>query len=548
MDTTLRLATATIIALIVGGASTYAWQELARRASEQFAQQAEAVSYAARSELARDLQVQAHALHDVARYWNTYGHLGADQWNDDAQVEINHFEGIEVLLWHDQDRGIRYATTPADFSLRRRPSDQQWMRYSRLLEGLDPERGDSVVGPLADGDGEYSFREQIMVDGPVINGRLVALVDADNLLRELLRDSSPGYSIAVYWGEALLYQRDEPASEIPEAWRREGLIRLPSGPLWRVVHRPTARLVAAQTEPALPGLLASGWAIAILLGLLVYQNGRVRQRAQAAEAAERRVAAMNAELEALVEQRTRELAERTGDLETISESVVHDLRNPLNVVAVNTQLLRHQLDAGPDPGSSDHASLLERIEQAKEQMAAILDRMHAFSQVSFAPFSREAIDMGALAAEVFAEVAAGEPPPPIELRLGELPTCNADATMVRILLLNLLGNACKYSRDRDQRYVEIDASPSAEGTVYSVRDNGSGFDIDDAEKLFDPFVRSAPCEQIEGRGVGLAVVARIVRRHGGRIWAEGRPGVGAEFRFHLNEGNARSTGQRRDAA
>lgn len=546
MDSIIRFVTALAITLIVGAASTYAWRELGQRASEQFAAQAEAVSYAARSELVRDLQVQAHALRDVARYWDNYGHLGPEQWHDDAQVEFNHFQGIEVLLWHDAERGVRYATTPDAFSLRRRPTDEQWERYRRLVDGLDRERGTAVFGPVSDGDGEYTFRVQIVVEGAGSNGVLVALVDADTLLSELLRDSSPGYAISVYWGDALLFQRDTSAVKIPAQWSREGLIRLPGGPLWRVVHAPTPELVAVGTEPALPGLLASGWAIAILLGLLVDQVGRVRQRAAAAEAAERRVAAMNTELEELVEQRTRELAERTGDLETISESVVHDLRNPLNVVAMNVQLLRHQLNDTDALSAADKETLLERIEHAKERMAAILDRLQVFSQVSFAPFCRESIDMQALTSEVFDEVAGSEPPPAITLRLAQLPACSADRTMVRILLLNLLGNACKYSRNRNERYVEIDAECSEEGTIYIVRDNGSGFESADAERLFDPFVRTGAQDEVDGRGVGLAVVARIVRRHGGRIWATGNPGVGAEFRFHLNDG--RPTQSRQHAA
>lgn len=531
----LRIAAAALLTSIVGLAATYLWLQLGERERQQFAAEISAVSYASRSELVRHLQAQMQDLRDIARYWATLGRLDRRGRVADPNPGFEHLGGVEVLLWTDEERGMRFIANPANpanLALDVQPSAAQWERYGWLLDGTRPDRGSTMLGPVADGDGEFSYRVQVVVPEPANSGLLVALIDADRALAALLSDASPGYSVSVYWGEALLYQRDLPAPGLAEDLRAEGLIRLPTGELWRVVHEPTAAFLAARSAPALRGLLIAGWVVAVLLGMLLYLNGRVRQRARDAEAAERRIALLNAELETQVQQRTRELAERTDDLETISESVVHDLRNPLNIIATNAKLLRHV----QPPGADEQDELLTRMDEAVRRAAAILERMHAFSSVSFAPFQRETIDMCALVQEIFREVADVEPDPPVQLQLAELPPCHADRGMVRILLLNLLSNACKYSRNRDKRRVVITAAPSADGNVYTVADNGEGFDASQADALFEPFVRASGRSEIDGRGVGLAVVARIVRRHGGRIWAEGHIGAGARFHFHLNDG------------
>jgi signal transduction histidine kinase len=165
-------------------------------------------------------------------------------------------------------------------------------------------------------------------------------------------------------------------------------------------------------------------------------------------------------------------------------------------------------------------------------MAEIIDRLLRLSIVSNVTFSRECLDMRELFAETFEELIATEPPPQVEFVLQDLPNADADPNLVPILLLNLLGNALKYTRNTEQRRIEC-GSVLHDGCVsYFVRDNGIGFEPDTEARLFKAFERLADNDE-PGLGLGLDIAARIVNRHEGRIWAEGIPGNGACFYFTL---------------
>jgi light-regulated signal transduction histidine kinase (bacteriophytochrome) len=178
----------------------------------------------------------------------------------------------------------------------------------------------------------------------------------------------------------------------------------------------------------------------------------------------------------------------------------------------------------------------------------MMDGLLAFSRLGRRPLARERVDVAALVRTLFGQVRESMPEKPIELVVGELPPAAADPAMLEALLRNLVTNAVKFSREREKARVEVgwvlDVSEAgAEQTAYFVRDNGVGFDPRFAEKMFGVFERLHA--DFEGTGVGLALVARIARRHGGRVWAEGEPGRGATFYFTLAEG-ARSSEGRED--
>jgi light-regulated signal transduction histidine kinase (bacteriophytochrome) len=158
--------------------------------------------------------------------------------------------------------------------------------------------------------------------------------------------------------------------------------------------------------------------------------------------------------------------------------------------------------------------------------------------VSFATFQRETVDMTRLVRELFNELSFTEPAPKAELRLGDLPACYADGKLLRILLLNLLGNALKYTRGRDERWVEVGTVESLDRLTYYIRDNGIGFDPARAGELFEPFTQIVEGDRADGQGIGLAVAARVVHRHGGDIRADGVPGAGATFYFDLGDRGA----------
>jgi signal transduction histidine kinase len=305
------------------------------------------------------------------------------------------------------------------------------------------------------------------------------------------------------------------------------------GTLWRVVHTPTAAFAESLETPAVSGVLVAGVAIALLMGLLVFENDRARSRAAAAEIAERKLAELNRDLESQIADRTAELANRSTDLETITDSVAHDLRNPLNTISVNTQLLEQQYAGVLDV---EGMAALHRTATGVRRMTEILNRLLGLSVVSHATFNPQEVDIADVVRDVFDELSASEQPPPVELVLDrDLPPARADLTLVRTLITNLVSNAIKYTRDKEERRVEVRSETREGVVVYSVRDNGIGFDPKLRDQLFRAFKR-LDGNLTDGLGLGLDIAARVVRRHGGVIWADAAEGNGAIFHFTLEAG------------
>jgi light-regulated signal transduction histidine kinase (bacteriophytochrome) len=281
-----------------------------------------------------------------------------------------------------------------------------------------------------------------------------------------------------------------------------------------------------------------GLIIAVLMATLTFENWRAYSRARAAEVAENSLAKLNRNLEHEIDIRTRELSNRNEDLQTITDSVAHDIRNPLSAIAVNVRLLEEK-----NTGVLDESSLgiLKRIAPAVSQMTAILDRMLDLSRVAHSTFSRKELDMGRLVRKIFGELTQNEPPPKVTLELSDLEKVNADKRLVKILLLNLLSNSIKYTRGKEIRTIGVDCEQKNGVTVYRITDNGIGFSQHSSERMFEAFQRLESSKAIAGIGLGLAIVARVVWRHGGRIWAKGIPGEQAYFYFTLEPEKTEST-------
>jgi signal transduction histidine kinase len=517
------------------------WKSLQDYQAAQIARIAEAESYAARSQLIRNVNSMLRALRDVRDFWADYGHLPRDQWATDAAIEQAHFAGLEVLIWSDESRGTRYVRSADNPVLDYRPGDEEWAKYQQVLATAAQMTGEGMLGPFVDddvdddsGDGSEATAEIFIVtstrDG---NGRLVAVVDFRETFSQLLQDESPGYAITVLWGDEILYQRGDAAGDAPGIWVRDGMIETIMGVLWRVVHTPTPDLVRSLKTPAVTGILVTGIGIAVLVGLLTFENDRARSRALSSEVAERKLAELNQDLEKQIAERTSELALRSTDLETITDSVAHDLRNPLNSISVNVQLLQQQYRNVLDDVGWD---ALKRTSSGVRRMTDILNRLLGLSVVSHATFDPKPLQLQDVVRDVFNELSAAEQEPPVELVVEDLPTANADPTLVRTLIMNLLSNALKYTRDRETRRIEVRSETRNGVVIYSVRDNGPGFDRALRGQLFRAFRRLDNSGGIEGLGLGLDIAARVVRRHGGSIWADSTPGEGAIFCFTLEPG------------
>jgi len=526
-----RVITSLLLAGIVALLTVVTWKAIRDQQRFQVAQIAEAESYAARSQLVRNVDTMLRALGDIKEYWLLHGHLPREQWASAAGIELAIFTGIDLVLWSDPARGVRYARSTENPVLDYRPSDEEW----RAMQTLDAKarlvNGDAILGPYVDDAGRTTFEIYMAAPGSTGDGaRLVAVVDAARSFGHWLADESPGYAISVFWNDVLLHKQGEAAAGLPENWTREGMIRTSLGAVWRVVHEPTEELARAHDGPAINVVLWTGLAIAMLTGLLGFENDRARSRAREAEAAERKLADLNRSLEQQIADRTSELADRTADLETITDSVAHDLRNPLNAISVNTQLMEQQFGAVI---GEEGSAALKRTSSSVKRMTEILDRLLGLSVVSQSIFRRQPINLREIVVDVFNELNSTEQAPTIELIVGDLPRVSADAVLVRTLIMNLLSNAMKYTREKRNRRIEVESDMRNGVSRYCVRDNGIGFDPKSAERMFHAFERLDGNGESDGLGLGLDIAARVVRRHGGKIWAEGKPGEGASIYFTL---------------
>lgn len=219
------------------------------------------------------------------------------------------------------------------------------------------------------------------------------------------------------------------------------------------------------------------------------------------------------------------------ELETFSYSVSHDLRAPLRHVRGFVGLLAKRCSAGLDAQGKEY---LELIQQATDKMGRLIDDLLSFSRTAHAELNLEEVDVGKLVTEVRREMEAETAGRYIEWHQGLLPVLRADPGLLRQVFVNLISNAVKYTRLKERAVIEIGTADGGGGDdVMFVRDNGSGFDMSQAHRLFGVFQRLHRDDEFEGTGIGLATVQRIINRHGGRIWADGAVNRGATFHFTL---------------
>lgn len=239
---------------------------------------------------------------------------------------------------------------------------------------------------------------------------------------------------------------------------------------------------------------------------------------------------LNAELERRVEQRTAQLEAANRDLEAFSYSVSHDLRAPLRAVNGFSRIVLDE--CGPELPAEGRRKL-EVILRSGERMGRLIEDLLAFAKLGRAPIKARPVKMDALVRSALEELNEGRQGPPADVRVGELPPAQGDAALLKQVWINLIANALKYTRGRDPAVIEIDFEAAPGEGAYRIRDNGAGFDMRFAHKLFGVFQRLHRAEEFEGTGVGLAMVQRIIERHGGRIWARAEIDKGATFSFTL---------------
>ncbi len=254
---------------------------------------------------------------------------------------------------------------------------------------------------------------------------------------------------------------------------------------------------------------------------------------------------LNLQLEQRVKDRTAELEASNRELEAFSYSVSHDLRAPLSVLIGFAELLRLKNEAQLDEIGQKY---LRRIHESAFRMSELMNDLIRLAKVSRQGPTREKVPLRSLVDEVVAELESQNEKRKIEWRIGALPVVECDHGLMKQVLANLISNAVKYTRPREIAVIEIGETIMGGERTFFVRDNGVGFDMKNANKLFVPFQRLHRHEEFEGTGIGLATVQRIVEKHKGRVWVESKVGVGSTFFFTLNMGaRAAKRGSVRDA-
>ena len=260
----------------------------------------------------------------------------------------------------------------------------------------------------------------------------------------------------------------------------------------------------------------------------LYDEARdeLRMRARA----EGELRALNSELEHRVSQRTAQLEATNRELEAFSYSVSHDLRSPLRSIDGFSQALLEDYDAVLDDRGRDY---LARVRRAAQTMGRLIDDLLELARITRREMVRDSVDLSVLAENVIAELREHDPDRRVIVRIQPELSVIGDEGLLRAALANLLGNAWKFTSKTTDPMIEFGAINTNGDRNFYVRDNGAGFDMNFAAKLFGPFQRLHSANDFEGTGIGLATVQRVVNRHGGRIWAEASVGHGATFFFTL---------------
>jgi PAS domain S-box-containing protein len=347
------------------------------------------------------------------------------------------------------------------------------------------------------------------------------------------------------------------AAEVTFGYRRQDVIGKPLvetiiPPSLRAAHRKglqhflaTGEARALGSRLQLTGMRADGTEFPVEVAIALVEGsdpplftGHIRdttkrkQREEEAQARAEEVLRLNEELERRVAERTEELEASNRELEAFSYSVSHDLRAPLRAIDGFSKILVNEFGTTLPERAREY---LDIVREGAQQMGRLIDDLLAFARMGRQTLGRRDVDTAELVRRSLDQLRGELNEREVDVRIGDLPNSIADPAMLQQVYVNLLANALKFTRTRSPAVVEVGLTQAGDRQAFFVKDNGVGFDMRYADKLFGVFQRMHRAEDYEGTGVGLAIVQRVIHRHGGRVWADAEPDKGATFFFTLGD-------------
>jgi signal transduction histidine kinase len=494
---------------------------------------------AARASLAGELDAAQRGLTQLAAIWSLRSSedTAALRREDEAMLLIQTVEDLKVVARVDPSRPepLLLATQL------QAPQEAQDPQLAGLLAEAKRRSGDDHMSAAAIGGARYALYVPFTASGrPEV---LAAIVDLADWAAEVA-GAAGGYALSVEGLGTELLHAGTPGEGLPW-WRGEATVRIAPASEATLRLRPSAEQVGRwqRGKGPLPWLAGATLA-AVLLGTLLHEvqrgqrlvselestNALLDERVRETAHKDREVQQLNRELEERVAARTADLDQLVRELEAFNHSVSHDLRSPIGAILNFSTILEEDYGGRLDETGEQ---ILQRIRRSAHSALGLLDGLANLSRTSRQEVSLQWLDMEALIREAFASAAMEAGRSDAELDVGVLPEAFGDRNLVRRLLRNLIDNALKFSRPGIPVQVTASGRPEDGGVAFCIGDNGVGFDMKFAPKLFQAFRRLHGSDEFPGVGVGLAVVELIVRRHGGRVWAESEPGKGARFSFFL---------------
>jgi signal transduction histidine kinase len=535
----------TIVIFLLGvGVSLQLWQTLQRQQDAELESNAAAVA----SVLARVIQAQIddQELNSLRRWAGSSEALARDgsaAWPAKAEAFLSEHPSFSALMRIDR-RGRASDDVGA-------VEARKALRSLRLASTS----AETVSGPIRFPDGRAAFGVAVLPNpGAKEPTAVFALLEPTVALRRLLARGAPGYSIRVLCRrEELFPGLADQVQPRPDRFWQAAEVPLSVSPPWTVAVHPTAMLVDAGRHQAAFVALVGGLTISGLLAALVHISQVARSRGASlvlvgadlresmdeTEREETEIRELRGALETRVTQRTATLQETIDELETFNYSVSHDLRSPIGAVINFAAILDHDYGHLLDESAKDY---LSRISASAKVAVSLMDGLLAFSHSGREEIHKVHVDMRDLVEGVRDDLSAADATAGVAIQIGEVPDAYADPAMMRRVFTNLISNALKFSPKGEPLSIEVAGYAQAGEMVYFVRDQGVGFDMRYAQKLFGVFERLHSRDEFDGHGIGLAIVSRLVRRHGGRIWAQGAVGKGATFLFSLPEPGSHNVG------